>query len=159
MKLLENRGVIGNYLNIFCMGHVQDGGLTGRSSWSFAGGILNITPFLGYRLPPEFKSGLQMPYKSSGRGKGGKKLSFPPVIPAKPSLEPWVEGGPSPRANMVLQTDLPEEAVVCGLGIPEVMAAIASCQAALTNKTEAVQLDIGLIRQYLDKVLTRPTTA
>lgn len=32
------------------------------------------------------------------------------------------------------------------------MAAIASCQATLTNKIEAVQLDVGLIPQDLDKL-------
>lgn len=35
------------------------------------------------------------------------------------------------------------------------MAAIASCQATLTNKIEAVQFDVGLIRQDLDKIRAR----
>lgn len=37
-------------------------------------------------------------------------------------------------------------------GIPEVMAAITTCQTALTGKLEAGQMDIGLIRQDLVKV-------
>lgn len=45
------------------------------------------------------------------------------------------------------------------LGIPEVMAAINTCQAALANKIEVVQLDIGLIQQDLDKIGSRLTTA
>lgn len=36
--------------------------------------------------------------------------------------------------------------------VPEVMAAITSCQTALTNKIDAVQLDIGLGHQDLDKM-------
>lgn len=41
------------------------------------------------------------------------------------------------------------------LGFQEVMAATATCQATLTNKIEAVQLDVGLIRQDLDKLHSR----
>lgn len=40
------------------------------------------------------------------------------------------------------------------LGFQEVMA-IAACQAALTGKIEAVQLDVGLVRQDLDKLHLR----
>lgn len=89
----------------------------------------------------------RMPSKSSGRGKGGKKLSFPPDIPdiAGPELWPW----PAllTCANIASQTDSHVEA--SPLGIPEVMAAItschtaiATCQTTLTSKIEAVQLDM-----------------
>lgn len=45
------------------------------------------------------------------------------------------------------------------LGFQEVMAAIATCQTALTNKIEAVQLDVSLIRQDFDKLRTRVSEA
>lgn len=51
---------------------------------------------------------------------------------------------------MATQTAPVEEASPTLPGIPEVMAAISTCQAALTGKLEAVQMDIGLIRQDLD---------
>lgn len=35
------------------------------------------------------------------------------------------------------------------------MAAIATCQSTLTTKIEAVQLDMGLIRQDIDKIRSR----
>lgn len=37
----------------------------------------------------------------------------------------------------------------------EVMAAIASCQSTLTEKIEDVQLDVGLLRQDMDKLRSR----
>lgn len=40
-------------------------------------------------------------------------------------------------------------------GIPEVMAVISGCQAALTGKLEAVQMEVSLIRQDLDKIRAR----
>lgn len=40
-------------------------------------------------------------------------------------------------------------------GFQEIMAAIAICQATLTNKIRAVQLNVGLVRQDLDKTRLR----
>lgn len=37
----------------------------------------------------------------------------------------------------------------------EVMAAIATCQSTLTAKIEAVQMDVGLLRQDMDKLRSR----
>lgn len=39
--------------------------------------------------------------------------------------------------------------------LEDVMAAIATCQSTLTTKIEAVQLDMGLIRQDIDKIRSR----
>lgn len=58
-------------------------------------------------------------------------------------------------SNMASQTEPEDLAPEGQLGFPEVMAAITSCQATLTNKIEAVQLDVGLIRQDLDKLCSR----
>lgn len=41
--------------------------------------------------------------------------------------------------------------------LADVMAAIATCQSTLTTKIEAVQLDMGLIRQDIDKLRSRAT--
>ncbi|PIO34345.1 hypothetical protein AB205_0040660, partial [Aquarana catesbeiana] len=41
--------------------------------------------------------------------------------------------------------------------LADVMAAIATCQSTLTTKIEAVQLDMGLIRQDIDKIRSRVT--
>lgn len=107
-----------------------------------------------------------MPSRSSGRGKGTRKISFPTGLPLMdgPELRPrskWWQ-----RASMVSQTDPTEESAASTPGIPEVMVAIASCQSAialcqmtLTSKIEAVQLDLGCIRKDMDKVRSRLTTA
>lgn len=57
---------------------------------------------------------------------------------------------------MASQTDHEENQAALP-GIPEVMAAITTCQTALTSKVEAVQLDAGLLRQDLDKIRSRIT--
>lgn len=70
----------------------------------------------------------------------------------------FIQSGPQPspdqqpRANMASQTDPLAEPAKSTPGILEVLAviyscqtAIATCQTALTNKIEAVQLDMGLI--------------
>lgn len=66
---------------------------------------------------------------------------------------------PRPVSNMASQTEVVEPTAEPQLGFQEVMAAIVSCQAALTNKIEAVQLDLGLIRQDLDKLCSRVSEA
>lgn len=53
---------------------------------------------------------------------------------------------------MASQTEAEEPAASSQLDFQEVMAAITSCRATLTSKIEAVQLDVGLIRQDLDKI-------
>lgn len=65
----------------------------------------------------------------------------------------------SPRllSNMASQTEADDPAEMPQLGFPEVMAATASCQATLTSKIEAVQLDMSLIRQDQDKIRSRVT--
>lgn len=105
-----------------------------------------------------------MPSRYSGRRKGGKKLSFPPGISTSPSPDPLPSPDRLPRANMVSQADPLAEPTTSIPGI--VMVAIASCQTAiatcltvLTNKIEAVQLDMGVIRQHMDKVHSCLTTA
>lgn len=64
-----------------------------------------------------------------------------------------------PHAHMESQTK-PAESSAATPGIPEVMAAIATCQvvvatcqATLTSKIEAVQLDVGHIQQDIDNVV------
>lgn len=52
------------------------------------------------------------------------------------------------RGSKTSQTDPVEEAAPFQLGIPEVMAAIIACQAALANKTEAVQLDTAKFKHW-----------
>lgn len=106
-----------------------------------------------------------MPPKHSGGPKRGKKLKFPPGIEAATSPVPSL----LPTAclhNMASQTDHVEEIAASPPGIPEVMAAITTCQAAvatcqtaLTSKIEAVQLDVGLLRQDIDKIRSRVTAA
>lgn len=56
---------------------------------------------------------------------------------------------------MVSQTDHEVATGSAPPGIPEVMVAITSCKTALTAKIEAVQMDVGLIDQDLDKIRTR----
>lgn len=51
-----------------------------------------------------------------------------------------------------MASETEEQTVETRLGFQEVMAAIATCLATRTNKIEAVQLDVDLIRQDMDKV-------
>lgn len=60
---------------------------------------------------------------------------------------------------MASQTDMEEHSDVQRLGFQEVMAVIASCQTALTNKIEAVQLDVSLVQQDFDKLRARVSEA
>lgn len=60
---------------------------------------------------------------------------------------------------MVSQTDHEEGPETSLPGIPEVMAANTTCQTALTSKIEAVQLDVVLLSQDLDKIRARLTAA
>lgn len=106
-----------------------------------------------------------MPFRSLGHGKGGKKR-FPLGIPTSPCPEPRPSPDHLPRANMASQTDPLAEPATSTPGILEVMAAItfchlalATCQTALTSKIEAVQIDVGLICQDLDKVRSHLTAA
>lgn len=50
------------------------------------------------------------------------------------------------------ETDLMELATSPQPGLADVMVAIATCQATLTAKVEAVQLDVGLLRQDIYKL-------
>lgn len=67
-----------------------------------------------------------------------EKRCFPPGILSTASPEPWQGSSQVPRVNMATQTDPPEEPATSLPGIPEVMAAIATSQAALTTKIDAV---------------------
>lgn len=96
-----------------------------------------------------------MPSKSSGNQKGGKRLRFPPGVSVEASPVPWGLDSPARLHNIASQTDHEEIPVLTTPGIPEVMAAISSCQSVLTSKIEEVQMDVGLIRQDLDKIRTR----
>lgn len=96
--------------------------------------------------------------------RGVKKQKFPLEIP--PDTSPAARRPREPRVNMASQTDAQEGPATPVPGIPEVLAAVAackaavaSCQAALTNKIEKAQMDVGLIRQDQDKVCSRLTEA
>lgn len=80
------------------------------------------------------------------------------MILAAASLETLRSDGPGPCVNMVSQADPLEGPATPVLGISEVMAAITACQTALTSKLVAVQLDVGLLRQVLDKIRSTLTT-
>lgn len=56
---------------------------------------------------------------------------------------------------MASQTDVAAEAPQPPGYVAGIMMAIAACQAALTTKIEAVQLEIGLMRQDVDKLRCR----
>lgn len=58
---------------------------------------------------------------------------------------------------MASQTDPLEADASLQLGLVDVMAAIASCQAALTAKIKAAQLEVSLLRQDNDKFRSRMT--
>lgn len=53
---------------------------------------------------------------------------------------------------MASQTDIVEEALQPPGFVADIMSAIAACQAALITKIEAVQLEICLVRQDIDKL-------
>lgn len=94
-----------------------------------------------------------MSYRTRHRG---KKLSFPQTEEViTPKGSPHVAGRSGSVRNMASQTVMEDSTTENQLGFQEVMAAIASCQSALTNKIEVVQLDIGLIRQDIDKLRLR----
>lgn len=60
---------------------------------------------------------------------------------------------------MASQTDPLELATPPQPGLADVMAAISTCQATLTAKIEAVQLDVGLLRQVIDKSFSKVSKA
>lgn len=62
-------------------------------------------------------------------------------------------------SNMAFQTNSECSSPTQAPGILEVMAAIATCQTALTSKIEEVQLDVGLLLQDLDKIRSRLAVA
>lgn len=107
-----------------------------------------------------------MPSRTYGGPKRGKKLRFPPDSEAVESPSSGPRETLTRHHNMASQTDQASCEVSSPPGIPEVMAAISSCQAAvatcqttLTTKIEAVQLDVGRLRQDLDKIRSRVTEA
>lgn len=57
-------------------------------------------------------------------------------------------------SNMGSQRDPRESADPQVPNLEDVMVAITTCQAVLTNKIEEVQLDMGLMHQNLDKILS-----
>lgn len=60
---------------------------------------------------------------------------------------------------MASQTELKESTPSAQLGLTDVMAAIVACQVALTSKVEAVQLDMGILRQDMEKDRSQLSTA
>lgn len=56
------------------------------------------------------------------------------------------------HSHMASQTDPIESDDTQHPGLADVLAAIESCQATLTAKIEVVQLDVGLLPQYIDKL-------
>lgn len=121
--------------------------------WRSANTSLLLTDFLATNhLEP-----IRMPYRTRHRG---KKLHFPPgEEDTAPKVVPHMQISPGRARNMVSQMEMEEQSDVQRLGFQEVMAAIALCQTALTNKIEAVQLDVSLIRQDFDKLRARVSDA
>lgn len=62
-----------------------------------------------------------------------------------PQVEAHVVVSSKSGRSMALQTEIGEKTPEARRGFPEVMAAIAACQAALTTKIEVMQMDVGLI--------------
>lgn len=126
-------------------GRVQDGAVRGRTVLLFG-------------LPIQLLDCPSCPLMPSGSTRShykGKRLRFPPLSEeVSLDLGSHVAASPRTTSNMASQTEMEESAPPSQLGFQEVMTAIATCQASLTNKIEAVQLDVGLIRQDLDKIRT-----
>lgn len=92
----------------------------------------------------------------------GKKLIFPSMPEESPLACSQSVGTRVHSSNMEPQTKHAEQPSPSQLGLADVLAAIANCQASittLTNKVDAIQLDVGLIRQDMDKIRSRLTTA
>lgn len=95
-----------------------------------------------------------------------KQLNFPPVeeLPPDPPAACVKPRGRKGR-NMATQTDLLDAAPLLEDVPPQpsfvadIMAAIAICQATLTTKIKAMQLEIVLMRQDVDKLRSRVTKA
>lgn len=95
-----------------------------------------------------------MRHRSSGASfSKGKKLNFPPIIEESPPPSSHAKCS----AQMASPMDPMESAASRQPWLAEVMAAIATCPATLTAKIEAVQMDVGLLRQDMDKLRTRVT--
>lgn len=100
-----------------------------------------------------------MPAKHSGGSNRGKKLRFPQGVDVATSPVPSQQPLPARLRNMASQTEHEDGPEVSPPGISEVMAAITNCQAmvstcqtALTSKIETVQMDVGLLRQDINKI-------
>lgn len=107
-----------------------------------------------------------MPARTPSGQKRGKKLKFPPNISEETGPVPCAQRSPVHHTNMASQTDHEADPSTIPPGLPDIMAAITSCQSAVTtcqstlaSKIEEVQLDVGLLRQDLDKIRSRVSEA
>lgn len=88
----------------------------------------------------------------------GKKLCFPPIAEDSPPGSGFhVEACSTCCFHMASQTDPMGLVDSPTPGLADVIAAIATCQATLTAKIKAVQLDVSLLRQDMDKLHSRVT--
>lgn len=87
-----------------------------------------------------------------------EKLKFPPLPESPQTLtEPLVEPPATRSFHRASQTGPMESANSRPDWLAEVMAAIATCQSTLTAKVEAVQMDVGLLRQDMDRTRVADT--
>lgn len=104
-------------------------------------------------------SNTQMRHRSYQTQSGkGKRLKFPLIKEVLlTAAAERVETRSRRCSHMASQTSSMETTEARLPWLPEVMAAIATCQLTLSSKIEAVQLDVGLIRQDLVKLQSRVT--
>lgn len=96
-------------------------------------------------------------HRKTGTAAGkGKKLKFPPTQESPQALTEPEEGYRDTLSlHRASQTGPMESADARPPWLAEVMAAIATCQSTLTAMIEAVQMDVGLLRQDMNTLRTR----